>query len=294
MSSLNRLGENTYYIDGVTNIGVYRRGENCFLIDAGLNSSAAETILGILQENGLKLEKVFLTHSHADHSGGCAYLKERTGCGIFAPGVCAQLVRYPFLIPTTLYGGYPNIKMRSPFIMPAACECAEISESDLPEGLGFTHIDGHDFEQIAFRTDDGVWFIGDAVSDKTTLGRYKISFLHNIKAHLNSLELLKTVDGKIFIPSHSAPVNEIKTLCEENIANVREVSQIIKRLCEDGITIDELIERLLDEFDIRLYIMQYELVGETARSYLSYLAEQKEIEYVFDKNKLMWKTAKSS
>lgn len=294
MSSLNSLGGNTYYIDGVTNIGVFRRGEKCFLIDAGLDASAAKTVLGLISELNVKLEKVFLTHSHADHAGGCAYLKAQTGCEIYAPGVCAQLVRYPFLIPTTLYGGCPNGKMRSKFIMPEACECAELSESDLPEGMEFMHIDGHDFEQIAFKTDDNVWFIGDAVSDKTTIGRYKISFLHSIEAHLNSLELLKTVDGSIFVPSHCAPVSEIKTLCEENTANVHEVAQIIKKLCKDGITVDDLIERLLDEFNIRLYIMQYELVGATARSYLSYLAERGEIEYVFEGNKLMWRTAKSS
>lgn len=291
MSELHRLGENTYYIDGVTNIGVYREGEKCCLIDAGLDQSAAETVLELILKNGMRLERVFLTHSHADHAGGCAYLRERTGCEIFASGVCAQLVRYPYLIPTTLYGGYPNAKMRSKFITPAPCDCREIMESDLPEGISFMRIDGHDFEQLAFKTSDGVWFVGDAVSDKTTLNRYKISFLYDIQAHLESLERLKKTEGKLFVPSHCPPVSEIKTLCEENIANVHEVAQIIKELCRDGITVDELIERLLDKFKIRLYIMQYQLVGETARSYLSYLAQRGEMEYVFDGNKLMWKTS---
>lgn len=294
MSLLNRLGENTFYINGVTNIGVYRYGGKCCIIDAGLDKSVADTVLGLISENGMKLEKVFLTHSHADHAGGCAYLKQQTGCEVFAPGVCAQLVRYPFLIPTTLYGGYPNAKMRSKFITPEPCDCAEITQSDLPAGLSFVNIDGHDFEQLAFKTDDGVWFVGDAVSDKETLNKYRISFLQNVGAHLDSLELLKTLEGNVFVPSHGVPVNEVNTLCEENIANVYDVSKIIKKICADGITVDGLIERLLDEFNIRLYIMQYELVGATARSYLSYLAERKEIEYVFDGNKLMWKTAESS
>ncbi len=290
MSGIHRLGDRTYYIDGTTNVGIYERDGKCFLIDAGLDKSFGKTILSVIAERKWKLEKIFLTHSHADHAGACAYLKEQTGCMVYAAGVCAQLVRYPFLIPTTLYGGFPNEKMRSKFITPAACECEEISESNLPEGLSFMHIDGHDFEQIAFKTSDNVWFVGDAVCDKTTINRYKISFLYDVRAYLGSLERLMSVKGNVFVPSHSAPVNDIKTLCMENTANVFEVCGVIKKICESAVSIDEIIEKLLDEFNIRLYIMQYELVGETARSYLSYLAEKGEIEYVFDGNKLLWKT----
>ena len=294
MSCLNRLGEHTYYIEGSTNIGVYEYGGKCCLIDTGTDSSSAKAALELISAESFTLDKVFCTHSHADHTGGCAYLKAETDCKIFAPGVCAQLLRYPYLIPTTLYGGFPCGRMKSKFVMPEACECSEITESDLPEGLEFIHIDGHDFEQIAFKTSDNVWFIGDALVDERTINRYKIPFLHDIRTQLNTLEMLKTVDGKVFVPSHSSPVSEIKTLCQANIANIYEVSEVIKKFCADGITIDDLIEKLLGEFKIRLYIMQYELVGETARSYLSYLAESGEMEWVFDKNRLLWKTAKSS
>lgn len=290
MSELHRLGERTYYIDGVTNVGVYVYGNKCCIIDAGLDKGVGKIITDIIAENKWQLEKIFLTHSHADHSGACAYLREQTGCKVYAPGVCAQLVRYPYLIPTTLYGGFPNLKMRSKFVMPTACECEEISTDVIPDGLEFIHTDGHDFEQIAFKTSDEVWFVGDTVCDKTTINRYKISFLYDVKAHLNSLERLSSVKGNVFVPSHSNPVNDIETLCRENIKNVFEVCDVIKRICKNAVSIDEIIEKLLGEFNIKLYVMQYELVGETARSYLSFLLDKKEIECVFNGNKLLWKT----
>lgn len=290
MSDLHRLGERTYYIDGVTNVGVYVYGSKCCIIDAGLDKGAGKIITDIIAGNKWELEKIFLTHSHADHSGACSYLREQTGCKVYAPGVCAQLVRYPYLIPTTLYGGFPNLKMRSKFVMPAACECEEISADVIPEGLSFIHTDGHDFEQIAFKTSDDVWFAGDIVCDKTTINRYKISFLYDVKAHLNSLERFMPAKGNVFVPSHSNPVNDIETLCRENIKNVFEVCGVIKRICKNAVSIDEIIEKLLGEFNIKLYVMQYELVGETARSYLSYLLDKKEIECVFEDSKLLWRT----
>lgn len=290
MYELKQVGEHTYYIAAPTNIGIYEYGGRCCLIDAGCDSGAAEMILSLIAERGWTLEKVFCTHSHADHTGGCSALRERTGCEVYAPGVCASVLRYSYLQPVTLFGGYPMREMRSRFVTAKPCECMELTESALPVGLTFEHIDGHDFEQAAFKTGDGVWFTADCAVDKSVIERYKISFLYDIAEHLRSLEKLKAFEGELFIPSHSAPITDIAELAEENIRNVHEVAAVIKRLLETPRTIDGLIEKLFAEFGIKLYLMQYELIGSTARSYLSWLKENGEIECVFEGSRLLWKT----
>lgn len=290
MYDLKQVGEHTYYIEAPTNIGVYEYGGKCSLIDAGGDSGAAEMILQRIEDRGWTLEKVFCTHSHADHTGGCFALHERIGCDVYAPGVCAAVVRHSFLQPVTLYGGFPTKEMRSKFVMAKPCECSELTAEALPEGLTFEHIDGHDFEQSAFGTSDGVWFTADGAVDENVIQRYKISFLYNIGEHLRSLEKLKTFEGSLFIPSHSAPLTNISELAAENIRNVHEVACVIKRILEAPLTIDGLIERLFAEFGIKLYLMQYELVGATTRSYLSWLKENGEVECVFEGSRLLWKT----
>lgn len=42
-------------------------------------------ILKALQDQGLTLEKIWITHGHLDHAGGAAQLKERTGAMIEGP-----------------------------------------------------------------------------------------------------------------------------------------------------------------------------------------------------------------
>lgn len=291
MNELNQVGEHTFYMDSFANVGVFEYGGRCCFIDSGGDRASAERALSLITERGFALEKVFLTHSHADHIGGAAFLRGKTGCTVYAPEVCAALVEYPALTPVTLFGGYPTEEMRARVIMSEPCECEKLTESALPSGLRYIHIDGHDFEQVAFGTSDGVWFCADGVVGERILDKYKIAFMHDIEAHLQSLETLKTLDGKLFIPAHDKPCEDIKPLADKNIGNILFVLEEIKRFCADGITIDALIEKIFSAFHIKLYLTQYELVGHTARSCLAYLKKKGEIACVYEGSRLLWKTA---
>lgn len=291
MYDLNRAGESTYYMDAPTNIGFFVDESRVFLIDGGSDKDAAKKALAHITSRGWTLEAVICTHSHADHAGGCAFLREKTDCKIYAAGIGAAIIRYSYIEPTYLYGGFPIKDLRSKFIMSPPCDCEELTPDVLPEGLEYTHIDGHDFEQIAIKTRDGVWFVGDSVVSAETLSRYKIPFLYDIAVQLDTLQKLRELDGRLFIPAHCPPTEDITELARVNSENIRETAETIKRLCADGLTVDELLERLFDEFGIKLYLTQYALVGFTTRSYLSWLYEKGEIKPVFAGTKLLWKTA---
>ncbi len=51
------------------------------LIDAPLDSK--ELVMDFLNRSGLKLEAILLTHTHWDHSGDCALIKQATGAPIY-------------------------------------------------------------------------------------------------------------------------------------------------------------------------------------------------------------------
>lgn len=290
MYELNQVGESTFYMDSPANVGFYVDNNRVFLIDGGSDKDAAKKALKHIEARGWTLKAVICTHSHADHAGGCALLRQRTGCKIYAAGVGAAIIKYSYLEPTYLYGGFAMKDLRSKFIMSAPCECEELNAEVLPDGLEYIHIDGHDFEQIALKTRDGVWFIADSVASAETLSKYKIPFLYDIAGQLDTLKKLTELEGKLFIPAHCPPTENIAELALINAENIREVSETIKRLCAGGLTIDELLERLFAEFGIKLYLTQYALVGFTVRSYLSWLYEKGEIKPVFEGTRLMWKT----
>lgn len=67
--------------------------QNCSLIWCEQTRKAAvvdpggdlERILAVVQEEGVELEKILLTHAHIDHAGGTAELAERCGLPIIGP-----------------------------------------------------------------------------------------------------------------------------------------------------------------------------------------------------------------
>ena len=290
MYSLNQVGERTYYIDAPTNIGVFVADKGVWLIDSGGDSTAAKYALELIENRGWTVEAVLHTHSHSDHSGGAAYLREKTGCRVYAPRTEAAVISNPVVQPTYLYGGYPIGEMRCKFLMSPQCECSAITEEELPEGLEIMPVGGHSIEMIAVKTCDGVWFLADSLLSAQTLDRYKISFLYDIAEHLKTLEKLTRIDGRLFIPSHCEPLENISELIDKNRDAVHEVISVIKRECVSGLSADEVIERMFAIFGIKPYLMQYSLIGFTTRSYLAYLTGTGELKPRFEGTKLIWVT----
>jgi hydroxyacylglutathione hydrolase len=56
-------------------------GNSCAIVDPG----DAEPVVKVLQERGLELDTILLTHHHADHIGGMQRLKEITGARVYGP-----------------------------------------------------------------------------------------------------------------------------------------------------------------------------------------------------------------
>lgn len=291
MFELIKLAENTWYMPAPTNVGfwLYAENEVC-LIDCG-DRTTAGAALENAAAHGWKITKLFLTHSHTDHTSGAAWLREQTGCEVYAPGISAAAVKHSFLIATTLYGGHPSPDMCSKFLLPPPCECAELAPADMPAGLEALRLDGHDMAQAAYRTADNIWFTADAVISASALSKHRISFIYDIETHLDSLERLAQTDGEVFVPSHDQPCSDIRPLVRENISAVQDVSRDILEWCREPKTIDELISLALEKYNIRLYLMQYLLVGQTVRSYVSWLQEHEKLAAVYEGTRLLFRTA---
>lgn len=292
MYELIQVLNNTYYINCPAKIGLYLDvDKDVYLIDSGNDKEAGRKVRQILDKNGWTLRAILCTHSHADHIGGCKYLQAQTGCKVYAPGIERDFTRHTLLEPALLYGGFPPKALRHKFLMAQESDADELASAELPEGFEIIPLPGHCFEMVGFRTPDDVVFLADCLSSRATLEKYRIGFIYDVQAYLDTLEKVKSLSGAFFVPAHAEACEDVSELAQYNIDTVNEIAGRIKSICTQPVNFEALLKRLFDEYALELSFEQYALVGSTVKSYLAWLMDKGQLKAKCESNLLLWEAA---
>lgn len=292
MYELIQVAENSFYIESPAKIGVVRLSpESVCLIDSGNDKDAGRKVRQILDRSGWRLAAIYNTHSNADHIGGNRYLQGQTSCRIFAPGIEADFTNHPLLETSFLYGGFPPKELRHKFLMAQESEACPLTEADLPAGMTAIPLPGHFFDMTGFRTADDVVYLADCLSSAETLEKYRIGFIYDVAAYLDTLEKVKQLTAKCFIPAHAAAAETIAPLAQLNIDTVRETAEKIVGLCAEPLLFEQVLQKLFCDFGLTMNAEQYVLVGSTVRSYLSWLHDLGRLDVLFENGTMLWRTA---
>lgn len=290
MFELYQVGERSYYIDCPAKIGLYKiNDEEVYLIDSGNDKDAGRKVRKILDEKSWKLKGILNTHSNADHIGGNRYLQQQTGCKVFSGEIEAAFTRYPVLEPSFLYGGYPGKDLRHKFLMAQESSVSDFSDMEFPGEIEIIPLKGHFFDMVGFRTPDDVVYLADCLSSKETLDKYKIGFIYDVAAYIDTLESVKKMKAKMFVPSHAEATDDIKSLAQYNIDKVFEVGDKIAQLCSEPSCFENILQRIFSDYGLIMNFEQYVLIGSTVRSYLSWLKDTGRVTSYFENNMLLWK-----
>ncbi|MBR5515156.1 MAG: MBL fold metallo-hydrolase [Clostridia bacterium] len=289
MYELIQLSESCFYIQSPAKIGLIKLNETeVCLIDSGNDKDAGRKVRQILGSNGWSLKAIYNTHSNADHIGGNKYLKAQTNCKIYAPGIEADFTNHPILEPSFLYGGYPSKDLRHKFLMAQECECLSLCTNVLPKGIEIISLPGHFFDMVGYRYEDVV-YLADCLSSKATLDKYGIGFIYDVSAYIETLERVKMMNAKMFVPSHADACEDISELVQYNIDKVNEIAEKIINICREPLNFESILQMLFEEYSLKMTFEQYCLVGSTVRSYLTYLKDKGELEFIFEDNMMLWK-----
>jgi hypothetical protein len=141
---------------------------------------------------------------------------------------------------------------------------------------------------VGFCTEDGAVYLADALASEQTLEKYGVPFVYDPAVYLETLERIATMDGRVFVPSHAAPTENILPLATRNRKATEElIEYILGALCEP-IGFETLLSKVFSKYGLAMSIDQYALVGSTLRSYLSYLLDCGRIACVVKDNCLCW------
>ena len=290
MYELVQVTDRCYFIQSPAKIGLVRLNDtDVCLIDSGNDKEAGRKVRQHLDKNGWRLTAIYNTHSNADHIGGNQYLQRQTGCRIFAPGIEQDFTRHPLLEPSFLYGANPPKELRHKFLLAQESPAEPLTPDDLPPELELLPLPGHFFDMVGFRAPDDVIYLADCLSSRETLEKYRIGFIYDVGAYLDTLERVKTLQAAHFIPAHAAPTDDIARLAQYNIDTVHEIADRIVALCREPMCFEQILQALFSHYDLAMNFEQYALVGSTVKSYLTWLKETGRVEAVFEHNVLVWK-----
>lgn len=289
MFELIPVTDSCYYIQSPAKIGLVRLGGNeVCLIDSGNDKDAGRKLRQLLDAHGWKLRAIYNTHANADHIGGNRYLQAQTGCRIFVPGIDCAITRYPIVEPAFLYGGYPPKDLRHKFLLAQESDAELLTPEVLPEGFEILPLPGHFFDMVGFRTPDDVVFLADCLSSRETLEKYQISFIYDVAAYLRTLERVKELKARLFVPAHTAATEDIAALAQLNIDKVREIAEKILQLCGEPRCFEAILQRLFLDYGLSMSMEQYVLVGSTVRSYLAWLRDTGRLQPRCENGMLLW------
>ena len=289
MYELIQAAGNSFYIESPAKIGLIRLTEtDVCLIDSGSDKDAGRKVRQILDRNGWKLRAIYNTHSNADHIGGNLYLQNQTGCSIYAPGIECAMTRHTILEPAFLYGGNPPKELLNKFLMAQPSKAQYLTDETLPDGMQMIELPGHFFDMVGFRTADDVVYLADCLSSEETMNKYQIGFVYDVGAYLDTLERVKNMQAKLFVPAHAAATENIAPLAQKNIDKVHEIAAQIEKICRESMSFEQILQRIFTGYQLKMDFGQHALVGSTVRSYLTWMKECGRLRAEFENNMLLW------
>ncbi|KAA0259491.1 MBL fold metallo-hydrolase [Deferribacter autotrophicus] len=263
--------------------------DGVILFDTSLDGSNAKKIDKILQKD---VKAIFHTHSHADHMGGDFFFVNKYDCQVYIDKRELSFVADTFLEPSLLYGGAAYIEITGKFLSANSVEKVE----KLEKGVHFLNknditvfdLSGHSPGLTGYLVDEYL-FVGDALFSPAIIEKYKILYLFNPFAYYQSLNKIMEIECENVIFCHKGMIDkeELKSLIDVNINHLDKMYNTLYELC-DGLTAEEISDRLFEKFDIKLNMDLINLINSTVKGYLYWLEKDEKIKPYYDKG-IRWK-----
>lgn len=220
-----KLYSHIYYIDGL-------------LIDTG-HRRMAEDVLDTVKE--LKVDKIYITHFHEDHSGNIALLSNHFNCPVFSSKLCSEIMRSPPPISMSQKMSWGN---RPPYN-----DLIPISGSIKSNQYEFQIIDipGHAPDMAALYEPTMKWLFSADLYVNSFIG-YFLRPESTIQ-QIDSIKKILELDFDTLLCSHNPQFNNGKEKLDKKLKFLESFYQSVKSEYEKGKTAQEIFKALeLKEF----------------------------------------------
>jgi glyoxylase-like metal-dependent hydrolase (beta-lactamase superfamily II) len=291
------LFQNVFVFKGSVNL-VYIKSENGgILLDAALDEQRMKKVLKEIEKRGWEVTHTILTHAHADHFGGAAWLQKNREIITYAAPIEASIMQSPVLEPIYLFGGAkPLDELRNKFLEGRPIHIDQvIKEGTLTiDGIHFILylLPGHSYYQLGVGVENILLYAADSYFSKEVLDKHGVPFIIDAKETMDSLKKLQTISSYLYyLPGHGEAEENIKETVEANLRRHQEILTIIDTFIEiEGkVSLEEILAHVLTQFRLESKNLASWLLYRTSiLAYVRCLIETKRVGFTLFQNQLLF------
>jgi glyoxylase-like metal-dependent hydrolase (beta-lactamase superfamily II) len=270
----------TYYVPGLTNSGFI----DGLVIDTGPECEPYE---------GVAIDRLAITHGHADHFAAGSVLREH-GATVVAARDDAALVENPDINIRGMFSwAKPGDLLVTKLFLGVPCKVDALVEDWRDRRATPVALPGHTLGHTAFLTRDGVLFTGDALYQEKLWERHKLPYAIDPDMVAASLEHLRELEFDWLVPGHGTLADRETTMhdIDFHLAQIREIQELLLAELTKPHTTEEAIALVSRARGLSDNPAQYWLAVTTVKGYLGDMLGRGQLEFSVVDHAGMWKTA---
>jgi glyoxylase-like metal-dependent hydrolase (beta-lactamase superfamily II) len=273
------LAGDTYYLPGPTNSGY-------------VSGLVIDTIAEDAGYDGAYVDRLAITHGHADHFACAATLRAR-GVPVFAARDDASLIENPEVNIRGMFSwAKPGDQLVTKLFRGEGCEVDGYLDAWDDPRAAAVPLPGHTLGHFGFLTGDKVLFTGDALYLEELWERHPLPYAIDPEMVAASLVELLGVEFDWLVPAHGRPVerDEAERHIEHHISRIRAVEAFLLDVLHEPRTTEEAIALVSADRGLSENPAGYWLAVTTVKGYLGNLLDRGRIEFFVREHSGWWHT----
>ena len=293
---LVQIKGSTWYIDSIVTMPVYfLNDKDVILIDSGYKDKDRANIQEVIESWGLNVKAAIASHTHIDHTGNFAWLRENYKTELIMNDVEAAIsadsdfISYLYR-PTHTFILKPEVEHI--FVKPDRVYSKDDNEIEIC-GAKFKLIPapGHTLGQTLIVTPDEVCYIADAIISESMLESSKMLTSMDWSNDFKSREMLLGLDYPKYVLAHSGVYDDIKDLVAKNNLKRQNLSAFVLNVLKgrEEWTISEIeraVYKALDMHTTKNH--QMSIFRRNLSCLLEYLVHEELLKWAFKEGTLVY------